>query len=99
MKVSMTSKVILKKLVEPPTQKPWTRAYQYLQINRLQEIFEGRFGYECKVYSITNLKKPQVELNLAIMNHVHEYDDPNNLLIFYYTGHGDVTGDDLELSA
>jgi hypothetical protein len=70
------------------------------QIDRLQTIFENKFNYACKVHSITNLKKPQIDLNRAILNHVYENDGPNNLLIVYYTGHGSQSGlNDLELSA
>jgi hypothetical protein len=34
-----------------------------------------------------------------VLNHIYKYDDPNNLLIFYYTGHGDQRENALELSA
>jgi hypothetical protein len=35
-----------------------------------------------------------------MLDHIYEHDGPNNLLIFYYTGHGDQSGlNDLELSA
>lgn len=74
-----------------------------LQINRLHSIFTKQFGYECDIAKIKNSKKPQVMLNLAILQHVHRHDGPNNLLIVYYTGHGtraEVNGRQcLELSA
>ncbi len=38
--------------------------------------------------SIQNSRHPQVDLNRHILNHVHEHDGDNNLLIVYYTGHG-----------
>lgn len=47
-----------------------------------------------------NHKKPQINLNTAILKFIDKYDDPNNLLIFYYTGHGYRSGQNgLELAA
>lgn len=70
------------------------------EIARLQKIFVDQYGYMCKVHSIQNFRNPQVDLNRAILNHIFEHDGPNNLLIFYYTGHGDHSGENgLELSA
>ncbi|KAH7382740.1 hypothetical protein DE146DRAFT_240565 [Phaeosphaeria sp. MPI-PUGE-AT-0046c] len=70
------------------------------EIARLERIFVDDYGYTCKVHSIQNFKKPQVDLNRAILNHIYEHDGPNSLLIFYYTGHGYQSGvNGLELSA
>ena len=33
-------------------------------------------------------KNPQVQLELEIYRWVYEHDDPNNLLVVYYAGHG-----------
>jgi hypothetical protein len=59
------------------------------------------FGYDCSVHSICDNKKPQVDLNKAILDHVHEHDDQHSLLIFYYMGHGSkvIPSGVLELSA
>lgn len=79
---------------------PHISADPSLQIKRLQKIFEDKFNYHCTIFSISGSKKPQVDLNWAIMNHVREHDGPNTLLIFFYTGHGDESGmDELGLSA
>ncbi|CAN9136467.1 unnamed protein product [Alternaria alternata] len=71
------------------------------EIERLQSIFVNLFGYECSVHSIEDSKRPQLDINKAILDHVHKHDDPNNLLIIYYTGHGsrNEEGEYLELSA
>ena len=63
-------------------------------------MFIEMFGYVCSVHSINDLKRPQVDLNKAILDHVHEHDDPHSLLIIYYLGHGSkVEGKGLEMSA
>ncbi|KAI4681043.1 uncharacterized protein J4E88_005548 [Alternaria novae-zelandiae] len=70
------------------------------EIARLERIFRDRFGYQCSVHSIDDNKKPQLDINKAILDHVFEHDDPHSLLIFYYTGHGAEDGEKLlELSA
>jgi hypothetical protein len=53
------------------------------------------------VHRINDSKRPQLDINKAIVDHVYQHDDPHNLLIVYYTGHGsrDEDGGDLELSA
>ena len=33
-------------------------------------------------------KNPQVQLEAEILRWVYEHDDPNNLLVVYYAGHG-----------
>ena len=59
------------------------------------------FGYECSVHPISDSKRPQLDINKAILDHVYKHDDPHSLLIVYYTGHGsrDKEGGYLELSA
>lgn len=47
-----------------------------------------KLGFQCSVHSITRHKRAQVNLNKAILDHVDIHDDPNSLLIVYYTGHG-----------
>ncbi|KAI4928211.1 uncharacterized protein J4E92_005695 [Alternaria infectoria] len=70
------------------------------EIARLERIFRDRFGYQCSVHSIDDNKKPQLDINKAILDHVFEHDDPHSLLIFYYTGHGAEDDEKLlELSA
>jgi hypothetical protein len=69
------------------------------QLERLRSIFEDQYKYKCNVHSIKNLRKPQLDLNMAVRKHIDDHDGPNNLLIFYYTGHGGQTKNGLELSA
>ncbi|KAJ4356503.1 uncharacterized protein N0V89_004537 [Didymosphaeria variabile] len=73
------------------------------EIDRLQNIFTLGFGFGCRVARIKNDKNPQISLNFEILKHVNEHDGENNLLIVYYTGHGnqvnDGDGQHLELSA
>ncbi|KAL1606519.1 hypothetical protein SLS60_003924 [Paraconiothyrium brasiliense] len=73
------------------------------EIDRLQNIFTLGFGFGCRVARIKNDKNPQIGLNFEILRHVNEHDGENNLLIVYYTGHGnqvdDGDGQHLELSA
>ncbi|KAH8729022.1 hypothetical protein GQ44DRAFT_571519, partial [Phaeosphaeriaceae sp. PMI808] len=49
------------------------------EIDRLQSIFENQYNYKCRIHSIQNTKNPQIDLNLAVLKHIEEYDDPNNL--------------------
>lgn len=85
--------------VGPRKLELWPFADCCCQIARLQDVFENSYGYTCKVHPINVHKKPQVDLNRAVLNHIYEHDDPNNLLIFYYTGHGEQHENVLELSA
>ena len=76
-----------------------------MQIAELKELFECDFGFEFEEVRLqtSTAKKPQLDINAAIANHVRKYDSPNNLLIIYYTGHGFLRGQGknmmIELSA
>ncbi|KAF2475654.1 uncharacterized protein BDR25DRAFT_253097 [Lindgomyces ingoldianus] len=73
------------------------------EIARLQGILETKFNYQCDIARLENSRNPQVDLKLEILQHIRKHDGPNNLLIIYYTGHGQVIVDHdesrLELSA
>ncbi|KAF2180529.1 hypothetical protein K469DRAFT_714515 [Zopfia rhizophila CBS 207.26] len=71
------------------------------EITRLVALFEEKFHFDCRVVHLSNSKKPQHQLNREVASHIEEYDDPHNLLIFYYTGHGCSVGPQkkLELTA
>ncbi|KAF2795883.1 hypothetical protein K505DRAFT_301288 [Melanomma pulvis-pyrius CBS 109.77] len=73
------------------------------EIARLETLFRTRFNYHCEVTKLKNCKNPQLDLDLAILQHISNHDGPDNLLIIYYTGHGNLvneeSGQRLELSA
>jgi hypothetical protein len=58
------------------------------QVKELDELFRQKFNYPTQVVELQNVTKPQLQLNLAVMNFVNKYNGPHNLLIIYYTGHG-----------
>jgi hypothetical protein len=51
-------------------------------------VFDDRFVYSTEVLELNVSKKPQLQLNAAIVNFIAEHDGPNKLMIVYYTGHG-----------
>ncbi|KAL1639171.1 hypothetical protein SLS58_008139 [Diplodia intermedia] len=57
------------------------------EIAELREVFEERFNFTTKTVEL-GIKKAQTQLEHAILNMLVEYDDPHNLLIIYYAGHG-----------
>jgi hypothetical protein len=73
------------------------------QIARLKQIFEGRLNFVCSEVDLHTREKPQHILKEAIATHICRNDDPNNLLIIYYTGHGTMVGEEsnerLQMSA
>jgi hypothetical protein len=64
------------------------------QIERLKNVFEGRMNYACSEVDLHTEYKPQHILNEAIATHIRNNNDPNNLLIIYYTGHGVIVGEE-----
>jgi hypothetical protein len=64
------------------------------QIKRLKKVFEGRMNYACSEVDLHTEHKPQHILNEAIATHIRNNNDPNNLLIIYYTGHGVIVGEE-----
>ncbi|KAF2789190.1 hypothetical protein K505DRAFT_393051 [Melanomma pulvis-pyrius CBS 109.77] len=69
------------------------------EIEQLITLLEGQFHFECSISRLDDQNEPQNQLNGAIANHIALHDGPNNLLIVYYTGHGCLLGEQLELSA
>ena len=71
------------------------------QVQKLSELFQESFKYSTEIVELSTTSKPQLQLNCAIMNFVHRFNGPHNLLIIYYTGHGsyDNHEDKLELHA
>jgi hypothetical protein len=75
-----------------------------VQIERLEKIFRDRFHYGCEIAKLENSQNPQIDLNIAILQHIQKHSGPDNLLIVYYTGHGCAIHDEdggqrLQLSA
>ena len=68
------------------------------EVDRLEELLTKIFNYQCSkaLLRIDTGKSPQVQINMLVGNFVHEYDNPNALLILYYAGHGlpgEIQGD------
>lgn len=67
-------------------------------------MFEKDFNFETDVLELRNEKgRPQHQLTAAVVNFADKYDsiETRNLMIVYYTGHGDWNEEDglLELAA
>ncbi|KAF2756298.1 hypothetical protein EJ05DRAFT_96618 [Pseudovirgaria hyperparasitica] len=84
----------------------WARHIDQLkthsEVERLSAVFRDDFNYSVEKVELDNrFRKPQHQLNSAIAKFVEKHNDPRNLLIVYYTGHGSWNKDQkyLELSA
>ncbi|KAF2002303.1 hypothetical protein P154DRAFT_521115 [Amniculicola lignicola CBS 123094] len=60
------------------------------EIGELEELFKNGFHYDCEIVELGTSTRPQIKLNAALAAHVSKHDGPNNLLIVYYTGHGQL---------
>ncbi|KAF2771713.1 hypothetical protein EJ03DRAFT_22498 [Teratosphaeria nubilosa] len=65
------------------------------EVKPLEELFKNDFGFTTEKFELKNtsdLKRPQLQLDKAMTDFVHEHDGSyrTNLLIVYYTGHGCV---------
>ncbi|KAI5369286.1 hypothetical protein Slin15195_G001620 [Septoria linicola] len=60
------------------------------EVEELEALFRQDFRYETRVAVLTNVKRPQAQLDSAVARFVEDYDGPHrsHLLIVYYTGHG-----------
>lgn len=58
-----------------------------LKVSELRDIFEKRFHFTTKTVEL-GLNKATAKLEHAILSMLIKYDDPQNLLIIYYAGHG-----------
>lgn len=59
----------------------------YKEINDLQQIFEQRFLFNVQLWNIPS-KGSSNKLEHEIVQFRESYDNPSNLLIVYYGGHG-----------
>ena len=57
------------------------------EIEQLQKMFRDSFNYAVYIYRIPS-EGPQTALNQCIGSFLHTFGGPDNLLIFYYGGHG-----------
>lgn len=57
------------------------------EVSDLISVFADKFGYATQTVELS-LRNPQMQLMNAITGFIVEYDDPQNLLIVYYAGHG-----------
>ncbi|OJD31224.1 homeobox domain containing protein [Diplodia corticola] len=70
----------------------WERKYDQLRVHselsELKAVFEDKYGYATKTIELSLPRNPQMQLTNAISGFIVENDDPQNLLIVYYAGHG-----------
>ncbi|KAH6838690.1 hypothetical protein AA0119_g11571 [Alternaria tenuissima] len=57
------------------------------EVDDLTNVFKKVFNYDVTELQLEE-KNPQVQLEAEIYRWVYEHDDPNNLLVVYYAGHG-----------
>ncbi|KAF4539855.1 Homeobox domain containing protein [Lasiodiplodia theobromae] len=57
------------------------------EVSELRDVFEKRFHFTTKTVEL-GLNKATTKLEHAILGMLMKYDDPQNLLIIYYAGHG-----------
>ncbi|KAF9691774.1 hypothetical protein EKO04_010204 [Ascochyta lentis] len=58
------------------------------EVEQLRHVFE-RYGFGCNDVKLSmEDENPQYSLDQAVLRHVSAHNDPNSLLIVYYTGHG-----------
>lgn len=55
----------------------------------LHQIFDEDFHFETEFFQIPSVKW-ETALNTKVANFVYEYDNPDNMVIVYYAGHGYV---------
>ncbi|ATZ46745.1 hypothetical protein BCIN_02g01150 [Botrytis cinerea B05.10] len=77
----------------------WDRKDDDLHVEQevadLESVFRDTFKYKTtqKILQQNPRKHPQAQINLYLAEFVHNYDDPNTLLIVYYAGHGKLSDD------
>jgi hypothetical protein len=62
-----------------------------VQVDKLNTLFNEKFNYDSTVLRLHDRRDPQFQLHSAIGNLVDQHDGPpdDNLLIVYYSGHGE----------
>ncbi|OJD35112.1 homeobox domain containing protein [Diplodia corticola] len=67
------------------------------EVEKLTEVFRDDFHYVTVTVSLDDNSSPQHQLVHEITGFLKHFDDPNNLLIIYYTGHAGFDEDTGEL--
>lgn len=58
------------------------------EAREIRDLFCDDFGYETIVFTIPS-QNSRNALEKAVVDFKYTYDDPSNLMIVYYSGHGD----------
>ncbi|KAL1626147.1 hypothetical protein SLS54_002981 [Diplodia seriata] len=70
----------------------WEKKFDQLRVDSelsdLKHCFEDKYGFVTKTFELRQHRNPQMQLMNAISGFIVENDDPQNLLIVYYAGHG-----------
>ncbi|KAI4955672.1 hypothetical protein J4E91_001533 [Alternaria rosae] len=61
------------------------------EARELDALFRDRYHYKSNIVELDVNPKPQHQLESAVINFIRDNDGPENLLIVYYTGHGDYS--------
>ncbi|KAL9094997.1 MAG: hypothetical protein Q9165_002599 [Trypethelium subeluteriae] len=71
------------------------------QVDELRNVFEEQFHFTTELLKLDDKSKAQHQLKSALSAFLGRYDNPNNLVIVFYTGHGvfDERKEHLELAA
>ncbi|KAF2129890.1 hypothetical protein P153DRAFT_366394 [Dothidotthia symphoricarpi CBS 119687] len=83
----------------------WTFDLDELQtekeVEELDDVFRNVYHFDTETVELNVKSKPQHQLNRHISEFIENHDGPHNLLIVYYTGHGQYREDSkfLELTA
>ena len=58
-------------------------------MRELDELFRSGFNYITKIFEMDLARSPELQLKKAVLDFAYEHHGPKNLLIVYYTGHGE----------
>ena len=71
------------------------------EVNSLKEVFEKSFNFDTTLVPLSHFHKrpPELYVKAQVERFVNKYNNPNDLLIVYYSGHASVhpTGQSLDL--
>lgn len=59
------------------------------EVDRLMEVFRSRYGFNTEKREIPS-SRPTLMLMQTISSWTEQYDEPGNLFILYYAGHGKI---------
>ncbi|KAI4664853.1 uncharacterized protein J4E79_003151 [Alternaria viburni] len=62
-----------------------------VEARELNALFRERYHYKSNIVELDVQTKPQHQLESSVINFIRDNDGPENLLIVYYTGHGDYS--------